>query len=155
MKPVIVIAIIAGAGFMLYKGKKIGSSVIDIIIGTMADAIQEFEGWYPESRSFRNNNPGNLRWFNGAGTIPWSGATGLDAENHVVFDTYENGRMALAYQLTLAFTGRSRVYSLSDTLYDFFGKYAEGNQVAYAESVAARLGVSANATLASLIGFQN
>ena len=27
----------------------------------MADAIQQFEGWRPGSRSYQNRNPGNLR----------------------------------------------------------------------------------------------
>jgi hypothetical protein len=128
-----------------------GKTLLDSIVDKMAAAIQEFEGWNPGSRSYRNNNPGNLRWFDSIASIPWAGATGLDDQNHVIFDSYDSGLAALKHQLSLAFMGESHVYSLSDTLYDFFGKYAEGNQAQYAEFVASQLNVDPNSTLGSLI----
>lgn len=118
------------------------------ILSTMALAIQEFEGWYPGSRSYRNNNPGNLRWF--GSNIPWKGATGVDETGHVIFDCYNSGFNALVYQLRLAFENRSGVYNSAMSLYEFFRKYAEGNQTAYAEYVAKRLGVSPSTTLEDL-----
>jgi hypothetical protein len=116
----------------------------DYVLEKMAAAIMEFEGWYAGSRSQRNNNPGNLKY---AGQ---PGAIGQDDEGHAIFSTFEDGWRALIRQLTAAFTGRSRVYSPEDTLYDFFGKYAEANSRQYAEFVAGKLGVSADETLASL-----
>jgi hypothetical protein len=139
-----------GALIIMVKGKAILSGAAGAVIDAMAAAIQNFEGWYSGSRSYRNNNPGNLRWSN-PDTIPWAGAVGLDDADHVVFDSYESGLAALKHQLSLAFSNQSSVYSTSDTLYSFFQKYAEGNQGSYAESVAAALGVSPNSTLGSLL----
>ncbi len=113
------------------------------VISRMAAAIKDFEGWAPGSRSYRNNNPGNLRPVG----FTYAGQTGLDDEGHAIFDSFESGWAALIHQLTLAFTGRSSVYSPSDTLQDFFFKYAEGNQVPYAEYVAGQLGVTPDTTL--------
>lgn len=134
-------AVLIGAaiiGGLILMGKTAGSSVLEI----MAGAIRDWEsGGDLNARSFRNNNPGNLRWFNEVDTIPWEGAVSLDAQNHVIFATYENGWNALLRQLSLAFSGRSNVYEPTDTLYQFFAKYAEANSVNYARFVATRLGV--------------
>lgn len=105
-------------------------------ITSWADAIKSFEGWFPGSRSYRNNNPGNLKFVNQAG------ATGPDETGHAIFDSYNSGWSALIHQLTIATTGVSQVYAPYDTLYDFFKKYAEENSTQYAEFVARRLGVS-------------
>lgn len=126
-------------------------SKMDSVIGKMADAIKSFEGWYPGSRSYRNNNPGNLRWF--GSSIPWAGAIGTDESGHVIFDSEASGMDALKHQLRLMLTGQSSVYSLSDTLYEVFQKYAEGSQAEYAEFVAGKLNApdGAYTTLQSLI----
>ena len=113
------------------------------IIEKMADAIQSFEGWAPGSRSYRNNNPGNLRPVG----FTYPGQTGLDDQGHAIFDSYASGRAALIHQLTLAFSGNSHEYSPTDTLYEFFSKYSERNQVPYAEYVASQLGVSPDTAL--------
>lgn len=142
--------LLIGVVFIVAKSKDFLNTAYESVIDRMAAAIQDFEGWYPGSRSFRNNNPGNLRWF--SDSFPWTGATGVDESNHVIFDSYESGLSALKYQLRLAFSGSSSIYSPFDTLYQFFTKYAEGNQDAYARFVAARLGVSPDSTLGSLGG---
>lgn len=116
------------------------------MIERMAMAIREFEGWYPGSRSWRNNNPGNLKFAGQAGAVA------TDDQGHAIFDSQASGWAALIHQLTLAFSGQSHVYGPGDTLYSFFGKYAEGNRVQYAEFVAARLGVAPDATLAQIGG---
>lgn len=123
-----------------------GKTVVDNVITRMAAAIKSFEGWSVGSRSYRNNNPGNLK---AAGQ---AGVTGSDDQGHAIFASYQAGWDALVNQLTLAFTGRSHVYTPDDSLYDFFGKYAEGNSTQYAEYVAAELGVSPNSTLAQIGG---
>ena len=118
------------------KAKVILGTAFDAVIEKMANAIKSFEGWYEGSRSWRNNNPGNLKFAGQAGAV------GQDETGHAVFATYEDGWAALIRQLRLAFYGGSRVYGLQDTLYTFFSKYAEGNSKQYAEFVAGRLGVS-------------
>jgi hypothetical protein len=114
------------------------------VISKMANAIKEFEGWVPGSRSYRNNNPGNLKY---AGQ---KGATGQDETGHAIFDTYQSGWNALMNQLKLAFSGTSLFYNPAMSLYEFFGKYAEGNSVQYAQYVAGKLGVSPDSKLSQL-----
>src|SRR5206468_10792525 len=76
------------AAVVLAVGKGAGS-----YLSAWADAIQEFEGWHPGSRSYRNNNPGNLK---GGGQ---AGAVGQDDEGHTIFSSYAAGRKALDHQL--------------------------------------------------------
>jgi len=59
----------------------------------IADAIMEFEGWKPGSRSYRNRNPGNLE--HGAKV----GSKGCD-----VFPTFVEGYAALLRELTYKFS---------------------------------------------------
>lgn len=54
----------------------------------MAQAIKQFEGWAPGSRSYRNNNPGNLRY-------PEPGASGADDSGFAVFPSADAGWKAL------------------------------------------------------------
>lgn len=110
----------------------------------MAAAIQEFEGFFPDSRAWRNNNPGNLKY---AGQ---PGATGMDETGHAIFDSFQSGWTALINQLKAAFEGRSAYYSPDDSLMSFFNKYAESNSTQYAQFVAGRLGVSPDTKLREL-----
>jgi hypothetical protein len=122
----------------------IGKTGASGIISKMADAIQSFEGWSIGSTSFRNNNPGNLK-YNGQ-----AGSTGMDDRGFAIFQSYAAGRQALENQLSLAFNGSSQYYSPSMSLYDFFSVYSEDNSSAYAEYVAAQLGVSPDTQLSQL-----
>jgi len=122
----------------------VGSKAVvgyDGIVMVMAAAIQSFEGWSAGSVSYRNNNPGNLKYAN------QKDALGCDAAGFAVFPTYEAGWAALCTQLTLAFTGASHVYSPDDTLGEFFSKYSEGDSSSYANYVADKLGVTAGTRL--------
>lgn len=125
----------------------IGSGLLD----RWAEAIKKFEGWTTSSLSFRNNNPGNLR----PSGQPWQGQVGIDSNNFVVFDTYENGWRALKISLTNAATGRSSVYRPTDSLYAFFGRYAPASDNnyprQYAEFVAGQLGVDPNIEIRFLV----
>lgn len=118
-----------------------------------ASAIQEFEGWYDErqrppagSRSYRQNNPGNLRW------SPFEDG---NIDNFSVFNTYEKGREALIHQLRIAANGESRVYKPDMTLYRFFEVYAPSSDnnhpQHYAEFVAKRLGISPTVLIKTLL----
>jgi hypothetical protein len=131
--------------FTRLEGEAIMSVGYEWIVEGMAKAIKTFEGWYEGSRSFRNHNPGNLKF---AGQ---PGAIGADETGHAIFDSDISGWEALKRQIRAAFTGASHVYSVNDTFYSFFSHYAEGNSRQYAEYVADQLGVDPNSTLGSLI----
>jgi hypothetical protein len=115
-----------------------------------ADAIQEFEGWRPGSRSFRNNNPGNLMWAHQANSL------GPDLAGYATFEIYDLGRKALIDLLTRAATGISRMYRADGSLYDFFAIYApatadHNHPARYAQFVAGKLGVPASAAINTLV----
>lgn len=104
-----------------------------------AKAIESHEGYYKGSRSFRNCNPGNLRFANQMGCI------GQDKDGFARFPDYQTGFNALVHQLENAASGKSKVYSPTMTLYKFFALFApstdNNNPVHYAEVVAQSLGV--------------
>lgn len=111
-----------------------------------AAAIKEFEGWFVGSRSYRNNNPGNLRW----------SKYQMDTDGGFsVFKDYETGWKALIFQLTIAVDGRSKVYKPEDTLHEFFAKYApsvdNNHPETYAKFVAQKLGVTINTQIKELL----
>lgn len=60
-----------------------------------ASTIQTIEGWYPGSKSYRNNNPGNLRF------ADQPGASGADAQGFAQFPDYTTGLSALHKQIAL------------------------------------------------------
>lgn len=118
------------------------------------DAIQEKEGWfapgqnqrYPSgSVSYRHNNPGNLRY----------SRYEIDNDGYSYFGSYETGRMALRYQLEIAACGESNVYKPTDTLFQFFEKYApssdDNDPGAYALFVAQKLNVPPTTEISKLI----
>lgn len=78
-------------------------------------AIKQFEGWYPGSRSYRNNNPGNLR--------KWHSMVGQDG-GFAVFATYEEGWKALVELVERAKTGKSSYYRPEMSFFEFFSVYA-------------------------------
>lgn len=109
-------------------------------------AIKEYEGWFPPSseypkgsRSYRNNNPGNLRW---------SKYETDNIDNFSVFPDYETGLKALEFQLEIASNGKSNVYNPNMTLLDFCKLYApssdNNNPREYAEFLAKKLKVDIN-----------
>lgn len=113
----------------------------DRLIQKIAEAIQVHEGWflpgvdprYPNgSRSFRNNNPGNLKWIGQKGSI------GMDAQGFAIFPDYETGFAALKYDIEYKIFVRK-----IPNLLQFFQRYApasDGNNVkAYARAVLSRL----------------
>lgn len=111
-----------------------------MLLSAFCMSIQKFEGWVanPPSRSYLNKNPGNLR--------KWHTQTGT-AGGFAVFPTYEAGFAALKELVTRAATGKSTVYKPTDTIAQFFAKYAPSSDNnhpdTYARFVALRLGVEA------------
>lgn len=130
----------------------------------LAHAIKDFEVYakpgetvrgihFPNgSISYRNNNPGNLRW-----SYMQDGQKG----GYAYFDTYGEGWEALLHQLRIAADGRSSVYNPEDTLWNeddkkgFFNKYAPSSDnnhpKNYAEFVAKRLGVGLDYQIKNII----
>lgn len=118
----------------------------------LAGAIKIYEGWFPPgidsryingSRSFRNNNPGNLKFARQAGAVD------KDSGGFAIFDSYQAGWDALIRQLKMSAhdpsVTPSRYYSPEMSLVDFFKVYApsrdNNDPVAYALFVAQRLNV--------------
>ena len=106
----------------------------------MARAIEHHEGFFVGSRSYRNNNPGNIKF---AGQYK---AMGTDDKGFAIFDTYADGYNALIKLIENACDGKSITYRPSMTLYDFFGKYApqsdNNDSEAYAVAVASEMKLS-------------
>jgi len=113
-----------------------------------AEAIKIHEGWYPGSRSYRQNNPGNLRYS--------KFQTGTDG-GFSVFATYDDGFKALVYQLKLAVTGSSAVYKPTMTLLEFFQTYAPSSDnnypETYAAAVAKKLGIKTSDIISDVFSF--
>lgn len=107
-------------------------------IKKFALAIQEYEGWYVGSRSYRNNNPGNIKY------LGQKEATGQE-QGFAIFPSYEIGFSVLYNMIDNAIGGKSQVYSSDMTILEFFYKYAPATDnnypEKYAQFVAGKLGV--------------
>jgi hypothetical protein len=93
-----------------------------------ANAIQEFEGFYPGSRSYRDNNPGNLEE---------TGDLGNDGP-YAKFSSFAMGEAALVADLT----AKIAKYP-GQTLLQIMNRYApaqdRNNPLAYAQYIADQL----------------
>lgn len=105
-----------------------------ITLEAFADGIMQFEGWRPGSRSWRNRNPGNLRW----STMQ----TGTDG-GYAAFDSLDDGWQAMIHDIKCKCRGKpftSTGLGPDSTILEFFQKWApssDGNHpVKYAEFVA-------------------
>lgn len=101
----------------------------------LCDAIKTFEGWYPFSRSWRNNNPGNLRH---------SKFQSSYAGGFAKFPNFATGWLALWYDVYKKCIGETQTaLRPTSSLYDFFNVWApgsDGNQPhVFTEWVARRL----------------
>lgn len=109
-----------------------------------AQAIQKFEGYFPGSKAYKNNNPGNLRY----------SKFEIDNDGYSIFPDYPTGWKALLYQLDLAVSGKSKVYTPEMTLREFFKVWApatdNNHPENYAVFVARELGVSVETKIKSL-----
>lgn len=118
-------------------------------IERFAEAIKTFEGWKPGSRSYNNNNPGNLK-----GGV-WPGVIGKDDAGFLIFQSFADGWNALVYQITLAAKGKSSVYSPQNSILQFFEKYApssdNNNPASYARFVANYIGLPVDTLIGTLV----
>jgi hypothetical protein len=92
--------------------------------------IQTIEGWYPGSKSYQNNNPGNLKF------ADQPGASGADSQGFARFPDYQTGMAALHKQIAL---DASRGLSIQD----FAKKYAPSQDGNDPTSYAAQLAKAA------------
>ena len=142
--------LVAGAAALaLYMA---GFRVADVISNApgsilgLAEAIKTFEGFYPGTRAYRNNNPGNLKY------TSWTreqGAIREDDKGFSVFADYETGWRALLNLLLL----RVRQHPEWSIL-DLFNSYApptENDTNAYAQFVAKHVGGDINTKLGELV----
>ena len=84
----------------------------------LMDRIQVHEGWYEGSRSYRNNNPGNIT----AGSFTERyGAVGSDGR-FAIFASYDDGRYALRVLLF-----NTRVYPTL-TVEEAIARYAPASE---------------------------
>lgn len=70
------------------------------LLEKLANGIKEHEGWFEGSRSYRNNNPGNIRYTKYTASL---GAIGKDDKNFCIFPDYFTGFNALIQFLKDAF----------------------------------------------------
>lgn len=139
-------------------------------INLWADGIQEYEGYIPPgpkavagSRSYRNRNPGNLRY---TGYTASLGATGKDDKNFCIFPTYKAGYDALCQFLKdaadnqlLPYKAKAKQLGLTSarelSLVNFFEVYAPSNDNnepnAYALYVARKIGVNPTAKIGTML----
>lgn len=113
----------------------------------VAGLIQRQEGYYPGSRSWRNNNPGNLR----PNSMMFAGQTGVDPNGFAVFPDYQTGYNALITDLQTHFNRNP-----GQTLADFIRSYASSSpvdqQASYIAALASGLGVSPDTPLSQIQG---
>jgi len=111
-------------------------------LSTVAAAIQQIEGWAPGTRSYRNNNPGNLMY---AGQ---PGATGQDPQGFAIFPDYQTGLTALDNQITLD-ASRGQTISQFTSIY---APASDGNNpTSYAAQIASAAGLSPSDSLSAAI----
>lgn len=127
--------------------KKIPTSKVD----DWCHAIQQFEGWFPGSTSYKNNNPGNLKY------VGQRLAIDKDSRGFCIFLNYNDGYTELRNMLTNAATGRlAPLYRADMTVLEFYMKYAppsDNNPTnAYASFVAKALGVTVDTPIKKLLG---
>lgn len=114
-------------------------------LDTIAQTIQQVEGYYPGSLAYRNNNPGNLIYTSyyaqNYGAIPGDGG-------YSKFPDYDTGYAAMIHQIQVD-SGRGD--SIYDLTYSWLGSGQGGDATAYASSIADALGVTIDAKVQPLI----
>ena len=111
-------------------------------IDLMAQAIQEFEGWYEGSKSWRNKNPGNIKKGDGS---------------FMKFRTHEEGFNYLKDYLHRACTGKHKSYKPEFSLFKFVATYAPPSEnssasiLNYATHIAKALDLPAETQLKELV----
>ena len=116
-------------------------------LDTFCWAILQFEGWAVGSRSWRNNNPGNLRK---------SVFECDNVEGYAVFEDFSHGWNALVYDVSMKCKGRtSSGLTPNSTILDFFNVYAPSSDnnhpIKYAQFVANKVEVAPESRIGDLL----
>lgn len=115
----------------------------------LAYAITRFEGMASGSTSYRNRNPGNLRFYGQESALK------DDGHGYAIYPSFTEGIHALLELLLRAATGQSRIYTPEMSLEEFFQHYAPAKDAndpgKYARFAAAIIGVEPTAILAELL----
>ena len=112
--------------------------------------IRQHEGWYEGSRSWRNNNPGNVK-YSPVGYLPIYGTVLKDKDNFAIFKDYETGWLYLNNLIKAKCTKFP-----NQTILEFINIYApssDGNDpFVYARFLADKLGVDITYQLKDIWG---
>lgn len=113
------------------------------------EAIKAFEGWKPGSVSYRNNNPGNIKY------VGQKTAIGQDSRGFCVFPDYTTGYLELRNMLLRIATRKTNYYDPDMSILQWANVYApssDGNYpFNYASYVASRYGVGVDTPIKNLI----
>jgi hypothetical protein len=122
------------------------------ILTNWANAIQKYEGWYIGSRSYKNNNPGNIT-YDAAIQLGMVGVTGSDggSPNMAIFDTYENGFAGLELYITKACSGTWGLYPPGTTFLQFCNIYAGNPSNNYINGIASEIGCNTNDIISAIL----
>lgn len=127
------------------------SSITKPSLSDWANAIFSVEsGGDPNSLAYRNNNPGNLKYssaLTGPGYVE-QGATAGEA-GFAAFPTLEDGFNALVQQLGIMFS-RNPNQTLTQAMATYAPASDRNDPAAYANTVANKLGVSADSKLSDI-----
>lgn len=114
-------------------------------------AIQKQEGWYPGSRSFRNCNPGNIKFTSYSQSL---GAIGKDDKGFCIFKDEASGFSALC-QLVKDAANNELISYKNCTIKSFFAIYApssdDNDPDSYAKSVSSQVDEDVNTLLKNII----
>jgi hypothetical protein len=120
----------------------------DALIQAIANAIQAQEGYYPGSRAFRNNNPGNI-W---DGLSPgktkriWNQYP-IDADGFLILPDYATGRALMEGQISLKI---NRGETLTQLINEWDSSDSTATRATYVANVSTATGLDPNAPLNTL-----
>jgi hypothetical protein len=129
------------------------STITQPAVSTIASTIQTVEGYYPGSIAYTNNNPGNLIYVGQLGAVKGPAMPGTPYY-YAQFSTYDAGEAALANQIqTYANQGLTinQMMAKYAPATDANGNPTGNNPTAYANTIAAALGVSPDTTISDAL----
>ena len=120
------------------------------VLNLFCTAQRDFEG-QPGDRNYRNNNPGNFRFYNGGYLVKY-GNVRKDKSGFAIFPTHALGWLYLQNHVL-----QQAKQHPSWSIRNYVDHYApptddNPNKVAYAKAIATHCGVTVDTTLKQLFG---